>query len=311
MVEHDRCSAAAATRRVGLRRADRRARARCRCRSRTPTPAPTPSSALFGEPGMPAAAAGWQRSRRARRCSPTRTQAAPRPRRCCWLEAGDRRARWRRSQPVDGPGLGAADAGAVRADGDHARLLDRADLARAAGRGAAGDPPRSRAWPSAPARTRRRACACAGSPAAPAARRAAGRACSTTAAARASWPSARRCTARGRSTRSTSTRRPSRPRIANARANGVVADRRPAGRCGAARYALVLANILATPLKLLAPLLCGHLAPGGDLVLAGILERQADELPRPTRPGSRSRSADRDDGWVLMTGASPGRRAMA
>jgi hypothetical protein len=40
----------------------------------------------------------------------------------------------------------------------------------------------------------------------------------------------------------------------------------------------VLANILATPLKLLAPLLCGHVAPGGTLVLAGILERQADEL---------------------------------
>jgi ribosomal protein L11 methyltransferase len=41
---------------------------------------------------------------------------------------------------------------------------------------------------------------------------------------------------------------------------------------------LVLANILATPLKLLAPLLCRHVAPGGTLVLAGILERQAGEL---------------------------------
>jgi ribosomal protein L11 methyltransferase len=51
----------------------------------------------------------------------------------------------------------------------------------------------------------------------------------------------------------------------------------------------VLANILATPLKLLAPLLCGHVAPGGHLVLAGILERQADELKPPTRPGCAGR----------------------
>jgi ribosomal protein L11 methyltransferase len=55
------------------------------------------------------------------------------------------------------------------------------------------------------------------------------------------------------------------------------ADRRPA-RPGQRAYPLVLANILATPLKLLAPLLAGHVAPGGHLVLAGILERQADEL---------------------------------
>jgi ribosomal protein L11 methyltransferase len=44
------------------------------------------------------------------------------------------------------------------------------------------------------------------------------------------------------------------------------------------QYQTVLANILATPLKLLAPLLCRHVAPGGSLVLAGILQRQAEEL---------------------------------
>lgn len=38
-------------------------------------------------------------------------------------------------------------------------------------------------------------------------------------------------------------------------------------------YDTVLANILATPLKVLAPLLCGHVAAGGALVLAGVLER--------------------------------------
>jgi ribosomal protein L11 methyltransferase len=66
------------------------------------------------------------------------------------------------------------------------------------------------------------------------------------------------------------------------------------------RYALVLANILARPLTLLAPLLCGHLEAGGDLVLAGILERQADELCAAYAPWLALEVEDRDNGWVLM-----------
>jgi len=66
-------------------------------------------------------------------------------------------------------------------------------------------------------------------------------------------------------------------------------------------YAVVLANILATPLKVLAPLLCAHVAPGGHLVLAGILERQADELIAAYAPHCRLAVADREDGWILMT----------
>lgn len=67
-------------------------------------------------------------------------------------------------------------------------------------------------------------------------------------------------------------------------------------------YPLVLANILATPLKLLAPLLTGHLAPGGHLVLAGILERQADELKAAYAPWLPLEVSDSEDGWILMTG---------
>ncbi len=67
------------------------------------------------------------------------------------------------------------------------------------------------------------------------------------------------------------------------------------------RYPLVLANILATPLKLLAPLLCGHVAPGGHLVLAGILERQADELKAAYAPWCALEVSDQEDGWILMT----------
>lgn len=67
-------------------------------------------------------------------------------------------------------------------------------------------------------------------------------------------------------------------------------------------YALVLANILATPLKLLAPLLCGHVAESGALVLAGILERQAAELQAAYAPWIALEVADSEDGWILMTG---------
>jgi ribosomal protein L11 methyltransferase len=67
------------------------------------------------------------------------------------------------------------------------------------------------------------------------------------------------------------------------------------------RYQTVLANILATPLKVLAPLLCSHVAPGGSLVLAGILERQADELAQAYAPYCPLEVSDTEDGWVLMT----------
>jgi len=87
---------------------------------------------------------------------------------------------------------------------------------------------------------------------------------------------------------------------ANALANGVALN---AGLPSAAHgaYPLVYANILATPLKLLAPLLCAHVAPGGDLVLAGILERQADELKAAYAPWLALEVGDTEDGWILMT----------
>jgi ribosomal protein L11 methyltransferase len=92
----------------------------------------------------------------------------------------------------------------------------------------------------------------------------------------------------------------------NAQANGVqLQTGLPDLAQGA--YPLVLANILATPLKLLAPLLCGHLAPGGHLLLAGILARQADELKAAYAPWLALEVLDSDDGWVLMGG----RRATA
>jgi len=66
-------------------------------------------------------------------------------------------------------------------------------------------------------------------------------------------------------------------------------------------FDVVLANILATPLKVLAPLLCSHVKSGGHLVLAGILERQADELKAAYAPYCALSVADTEDGWILMT----------
>ena len=65
-------------------------------------------------------------------------------------------------------------------------------------------------------------------------------------------------------------------------------------------YQTVLANILATPLRVLAPLLCAHVEKGGNLVLAGILERQADELKAAYLPYCRLEVHDAQDGWILM-----------
>ncbi|MGV0961051.1 MAG: 50S ribosomal protein L11 methyltransferase [Limnohabitans sp.] len=91
--------------------------------------------------------------------------------------------------------------------------------------------------------------------------------------------------------------------VLNAQANGVSLT---AGLPEQAQglYQTVLANILATPLKVLAPLLCAHVAPGGSLVLAGILERQADELKAAYAPWVQLEVADAQDGWILMTAKS-------
>jgi ribosomal protein L11 methyltransferase len=67
-------------------------------------------------------------------------------------------------------------------------------------------------------------------------------------------------------------------------------------------YPVVLANILAAPLKLLAPVLCSHLAPGAHLVLAGLLERQVAELQAVYAPWLTLSPLDAQEGWVLLHG---------
>lgn len=89
----------------------------------------------------------------------------------------------------------------------------------------------------------------------------------------------------------------------NARSNGVeLVAGLPELASGV--YPVVLANILATPLKVLAPLLCSHLSADGSLILAGILSRQVDELKTAYAPWVALSVADEQDGWVLMTAQS-------
>lgn len=92
--------------------------------------------------------------------------------------------------------------------------------------------------------------------------------------------------------------------LANAAANGVTL-RAGLPEVAYGEYPLVLANILASPLKLMAPLLCAHVQAGGDLVLAGILDRQADELTEAYAPWLTLSTHDCEDGWILMTAHRP------
>ena len=65
---------------------------------------------------------------------------------------------------------------------------------------------------------------------------------------------------------------------------------------------IVLANILANPLKLLAPLLAQATHAGGQVVLSGILEHQADEVKAVYSEWFAMNAAQHDEGWVLLAG---------
>jgi len=68
-----------------------------------------------------------------------------------------------------------------------------------------------------------------------------------------------------------------------------------------APYDLVLANILAGPLIELAPLLSACVRPGGQLVLAGLLDRQAEEVAS-AYAGDFEIEVVSDEGWTRLVG---------
>lgn len=72
----------------------------------------------------------------------------------------------------------------------------------------------------------------------------------------------------------------------------------PAG----ATFDTVVANILSSPLKLMAPMLCGRVAPGGTLTLSGVLARQAEEVAAAYAPFIKLGVWAEQDGWVALHG---------
>lgn len=67
-------------------------------------------------------------------------------------------------------------------------------------------------------------------------------------------------------------------------------------------FDVVVANILSSPLKLMAPMLAGRVAPGGSLVLSGILARQADEVAAAYAPFLDLTMWSEREGWVALSG---------
>ncbi len=70
-------------------------------------------------------------------------------------------------------------------------------------------------------------------------------------------------------------------------------------------YDVVVANILANPLKLLAPALLGRVKPQGALVLSGVLARQADEVISAYRaidPSVKLAVWRQEEDWVCIAG---------
>ena len=91
---------------------------------------------------------------------------------------------------------------------------------------------------------------------------------------------------------------------ANARANGLEGRilPLPPGELPASPCDLVLANILAGPLRALAPRLAGLLRPGARLVLSGMLEDQVEALAETYRPWCRLAPPRLREGWALLEG---------
>ena len=88
----------------------------------------------------------------------------------------------------------------------------------------------------------------------------------------------------------------------NAMQNQSKAQFESADRAVSAGHDVVLANILANPLKLLAPLFAPATRRGGRIVLSGILEPQADEVRNSYREWFDMDTTEHDEGWVLLSG---------
>ena len=92
---------------------------------------------------------------------------------------------------------------------------------------------------------------------------------------------------------------------ANARRNRVTAtfmspDRLPAD--ASAQFDVVVANILANPLRMLSPVLAARVAHRGRVLLSGVLEEQADSLIAAYRRWFNIGVCESEDGWITLAG---------
>jgi ribosomal protein L11 methyltransferase len=89
---------------------------------------------------------------------------------------------------------------------------------------------------------------------------------------------------------------------ANALANDVALDLGAPQDLGPGSFDIVVANILAQPLIVLAPLLAARTAPRGRLALSGILEPQAAEVAQAYAAWFDVGIAATQEGWALVEG---------
>jgi ribosomal protein L11 methyltransferase len=87
---------------------------------------------------------------------------------------------------------------------------------------------------------------------------------------------------------------------ANAAANGVELNAVLPDELPAAGYDIVVSNILAQPLIVLAPLLASR---GGRIALSGVLETQAGPVVEAYAPWFDLTVGAREEGWALLVGA--------
>jgi len=88
---------------------------------------------------------------------------------------------------------------------------------------------------------------------------------------------------------------------ANARANGIALDLFTPDSLPAGAYDMVVANILAQPLIVLAPLLAARVTRGGRVALSGILESQATEVASAYEEWFEFAPRILEEGWALLS----------
>ena len=88
----------------------------------------------------------------------------------------------------------------------------------------------------------------------------------------------------------------------NALQNQVAADFYLPDELPDGQFDVVVANILANPLRMLGDMLAGRTRSGGRIVLSGILEEQVEEMNGIYSQWFDMNDADIDNGWARLSG---------